>query len=522
MPDALRRLFTCLAFATWCFLNTWVELAEGRFSYFARYDPLHTVVLPVLCCEILIAAAMFASWEVLSRWPVRRGAAVHFLFLASCCVPLGIGAVALLRVLPFDVAPWVRRPWFWPLAILAGAAPLVYALIRPRRAARLLCSLFLYSWPALAVILFYAARSVVRFPPSAYADRALATPLPTDPQPVRVVWIVFDELSREIAFSNRPASLQVPNLDRLKQESFYATAAQSPSFATETSLPALILGSLVASVQPDGPDRLLLHLRRGSKAVDWGTMDNVFDRARALGDNTAVAGWYHPYGRLLNRSLSQCYWVAGSQPPGIEEYAVPREILPAIWDRLRLQFVALPVAGHLPGVDPLEYERRSKIEKYQSLLHAAEHMAADASIGLALLHLPVPHPPGIYSRSDHQFHATKLGGYLDSVALADQSLGLLRHSIEEAGLWPGTAIIVSSDHGWRADGWRGGPGWTAEDEAISHQGTMGIPFLLRLPGQATGLLYPKRFNTVLSRRIITAILEGRLTDPARISEVIER
>jgi len=50
---------------------------------------------------------------------------------------------------------------------------------------------------------------------------------------------------------------------------------------------------------------------------------------------------------------------------------------------------------------------------------------------------------------------------------------------------------------------------------------MGVPFLLKLPGQTAGVSYDKRFDTALSSPIITAILKGRLTDPARIADVIE-
>ena len=50
----LLRLLVCLSFATFCFLNTWVELASGEGAYLARYDPLPAVVIPVLCLQLLV------------------------------------------------------------------------------------------------------------------------------------------------------------------------------------------------------------------------------------------------------------------------------------------------------------------------------------------------------------------------------------------------------------------------------------------------------------------------------------
>ena len=44
--------------------------------------------------------------------------------------------------------------------------------------------------------------------------------------------------------------------------------------------------------------------------------------------------------------------------------------------------------------------------------------------------------------------------------------------------------------------------------------------LLKLPGQRVGFSYDRHFDTVVSRRLITAILDGSLTDPARIGDAI--
>jgi hypothetical protein len=90
-----KRLLVCLAFSTWCFVNTWVELAQGESLYFARHDPRQTVALPVVCNEVVLAILMLASWEFFQRR--RDGRLGYLLFLASCLAPAGIASVALLR-----------------------------------------------------------------------------------------------------------------------------------------------------------------------------------------------------------------------------------------------------------------------------------------------------------------------------------------------------------------------------------------------------------------------------------------
>ncbi|HEY2017243.1 MAG TPA: sulfatase-like hydrolase/transferase [Bryobacteraceae bacterium] len=516
----LRRVLICFAFATWCFLNTWVQLAEGRGSYYARYPPLGAVMLPVVCWQLLVALAMLGLWEVLRHRGWQDAAGWHFLFLMSCFVPLGIASLAILRTLPFTLVPLVRRPLFWPSVFLLSVSPLMFAMRRPRAVSRMMRGLFLYSWPVLAVVLIQGVRTGLRFPESDYADGPPVAAVQSGGERPRVVWVVFDELSQEIAFANRPAGLQLPNLDRFRGESFYASAARAPSAATETSLPSLILGEHITETEPLGPGHVLLTLKGKSRRVEWGDTPNVFDTARRMGLNTALAGWYHPYGRLLNRSLTKCDWIAGRLLPGIEEPSQPRPLPRAMADRAHLQFIELPLVGHLPGVHPEEFHRKVAIERFSYLVGRAEQMAADPSMGLVLLHLPVPHPPAIYNRSTERFTARDAVDYLDNLALADRTLGAIRLAIEAAGLWDRTALLVSSDHGWRRYLWRGGPDWTAEEEILSRGETMGVPFLLRLPHEKAGVSCDRRFDTVVSRRLITAILDGSLTDPSRIGDAV--
>ena len=65
---------------------------------------------------------------------------------------------------------------------------------------------------------------------------------------------------------------------------------------------------------------------------------------------------------------------------------------------------------------------------------------------------------------------------------------------------------------------RNGP---LKKETSSRNETSGVPFLLKLPGQKAEAPYTKPFDTVVSRGIITSILDGRLTDPNGIPDSIE-
>jgi hypothetical protein len=498
-----------------------VNLAVAWESYFARYDPLWAVVAPALGWVALLTLCLLAGWEFCLRLRLTRWTAPHFLWLAMCLLPLGTGALALLNAAPRIVPLETRARWFWPLALLIVAAPAILALRQPRRASRILRSGLLYSWPVLLLILLATVRGSLLFAHGDYADGPFAAALPSSPNQPRVVWIIFDELSQTVAFGNRPPGLSLPNLDRLREESFYATAAESPTGFTKTSLPSLIVGQKVLDAAPDGPGDLRLKLESSAPTVRWSSLPNVFDAARDLGFNTAVVGWYHPYGRVLRRSLTECYWTSGWQDPSIADDLQEESFAGSMGSRLHKQMLTLPMARRLPGGIRENFFRREKLTKFAYLDARSREVAADPKIGLALIHLPVPHPPAIYDRARGVL-TVEVRSYADDVALADRELGLLRQAIGTAGLEDRTAILVSADHGWRPSLWRGpASDWTPEDEAASRQDTSGVPFLLKLPGQKAGSVYSQRFNTVLTRRVLTAILGGQLTDPAAVARMIE-
>jgi len=369
----------------------------------------------------------------------------------------------------------------------------------------------------LLVVLANAGWNSLRYGSAAYADGPLAVSLVSPPSPIRVVWIIFDEASQTIAFGNRPGNLRLPHFDRLREGSFYATSAQPPADSTKFSMPSLILGQTLTEVMPDGTRELRVRAGAQSQWQPLSAIHNVFDDARDAGFNTAVAGWYLSYGRTLNRSLTKSYWIAGWQSPGIEESFHPQPLTSAMWQRVCLQFSAIPLVGHLRGVDPGQYQRVQKGEQFVWLRNQAVELAVDPTVGLTLIHLPIPHPPGIYNGRGSGDSAD----YLGNLALADRTLGKVRQAMEQSGVWDRTAVLVSADHGWRVHLWRGDAEWTPDEEAASHQDTSGVPFLLKLPAQHDGLVYAKTFSTIVTRELIGAILSGRLADPADIGPLIE-
>lgn len=522
MPSGWRRLLICVSLAVCCFANTWVVLTQRSTCYHAHLAPFAAVALPVLCLQAAIAAVLLAGWQF-CRWTgLVRSRWLHYAFLAACLVPLGIGAVGLFQAAPFRLAGVVRSRLFWPAVLLLALPLLAFTLLRPFKASRILRGFFLYMCPAVALILFQGLRlGALRYPSSTFLDGPLALRLPSAAGP-RVIWIIFDEMSQNQAFTHRPAGLALPHLDEMRAHGFYGTAASAPGASTETSLPALTIGEIVTTARIAGPAQYMLRTASRAAPFSWSSAENVFDRARGLGVNSALVGWFHPYGRLLNRSLESCYWANVPFLPGVEEPEAPLPLLCAMAQRAFRQLSVVPLVGHFEPFSPRRLDAAERGRRFLTLARHARQVVADSSIRLALIHLPVPHPPGFYDRVRGELSTRASSTYLDNLALADRTLGDLYRAIESAGLAGRTIVVVSADHGWRR-GWHAEPGWTAEEEAaFGHRNNMGVPFLVRFPVDETAVVYDRPFNTVLTARLILDALAGRLTASAQLPQWIER
>jgi hypothetical protein len=352
---------------------------------------------------------------------------------------------------------------------------------------------------------------VLAYPVGAFADQPLAKPLGGMPR-VRVVWIVFDELSEAMAFDRRPADVQLPELDRLRSESVHTLAAHAPAEQTMESLPALLTGRIVTRADPRGPGSL------GIDDGNWSSMENVFDRARGVGVDSALVGWFHPYGRLLHRSLTSCSWSAGWLLSGVEEpHDAPSSLMAAMAFRATAQRNVFPLLGHWLGDSVRELQRRETLERFRFLLNESERFAADPKMGLVFLHLPVPHPPTVYDRKAKRFEIEHSNSYLDGLVLADWTLGRIRQAVDTAGLSGRTAIIVSSDHGWRSL-WSEGADWKPEEaDAMRGGGDLSrVPFLVKPIGNEPGVRFGESFHTVRTAELALGMLQGRVATAEQV------
>jgi hypothetical protein len=345
------------------------------------------------------------------------------------------------------------------------------------------------------------------------------------PSAPRIVWVLMDELSYDQIFASRQPDVLLPNFDRLAQSGVIFSdlrppaPAPGPGAATEDMLPSLLLGRVIVDLRKPypGPPRY-----RSTPSGAWQTFnqhDTIFADARSLGWTTGVTGWYNPYCRLLSDVLDRCVWFF-SEPLQTDlsgslstRNSISENLLAMAPFRDKLHFLTHGSKG-----DPVQ----THIDDYVSVMAQAKDMIQDSRIRFAFVHLPIPHPPGIYDRehlrmSDH-------GTYLDNLVLADQSLAALRDVIQSTPGAANTTLIVSSDHSWRPWVWRSSPDWSKEEERATHGGKFeDRPVLMvHLPGSNTSQVVSKPENQLIVHSIVQSLLRGQIHTASDLDELIDR
>jgi hypothetical protein len=299
----------------------------------------------------------------------------------------------------------------------------------------------------------------------------------------RVLWVVYDELDQATTFDRRPDDLALPAFDALARESFVATHALPPGDRTERSMPAFLTGLRVTDSVLVSRNQLRLDV--DGRTFVWSGDDTIFARVRQRGMNTGLAGFFLPYCAMVGDQLTTCAWqpcVTCGRLTGVFGTSLGE----SMWHQ----------ASELAP----QYGRRRHAAAYERLQAESVTLAGDPSIGFALLHLPVPHEPGIYDMVSGRPAWRRPGGdgYVHNLALADRSLAALVASVERAGLSDLTTMMVFGDHGRRS---------ASDGESIADRR---VPFMAKLARQSRGVTYQASVDLLRVHDLTLEILSGRI------------
>lgn len=484
-----RDLVVGLSLSTLWFIGVWSDLLS--FLYISDHFPIGALPcwndFAAVVINVVLLGIAFAGAAQLARGGPRWIVVLaQWSLLGSLAVPAN--AIRSHFNTPPERLYAMLGPTLGLAVVGAAAVLLLVAAIRWRaRVVGVVTAALAIMFPLVLITFGQAAWAIAQAGGRMQCGGATGRAVPlTGDAARRVLWIVYDELDYRTPFETRPQDLALPALDRLRRESLSASSAMPPGDRTERSMPSYLTGLRVRESTLVGRNQLELKVEGRTGVLTWSGRDTIFPRARALGLNTGLAGFFLPYCAMLGDTLTTCTWqpcVTCGRLTGVFGNSLGE----SMWHQ----------ASELAP----RYGQRRHMAAFRAVQDAAIAVAIDPTIGMALAHLPVPHEPTIYDRRRQAFslRAADGDGYLHNLALVDRSLGELRDAMEARGLWDRTTVVVFGDHGRRSPG----NGMTIADPHV--------PFLVKLAGQSQGIAYSTPIDLLRVHDLTLEILAGRIT-----------
>ncbi len=299
-----------LSLSTLWFIGVWSDLLP--FLYLSSRFPVGALpcwqdFLGVVLNVCLLGGVFAVGRALVRRAPQPVQTAAGWIFLVSLVVPLNVIRNHFhthVEPLFSTIGPLAARTVLFLIVI--GAATVIVRW--RRRMVHAISTGLLILFPLVPLLFAQAAWAMSQAHGRMQCAGAstFAAALEGAPR-ARVIWIVYDELEEYAAFEGRPPDLALPELDRLRMESI-AAAPLAPGDRTERSMPAFLVGAPVDDSMLTSRNELKLTVRGRPDVTPLTPGDTVFARARALGMNAGVAGFFLPYCSLVGPVVTTCSW----------------------------------------------------------------------------------------------------------------------------------------------------------------------------------------------------------------------
>ncbi len=522
------RIIGSISFANLCVLNLWHDtqrLDNPAVAYFREVPRNHTLLYATLLLILLLSLFFFLLAGLAStlRNPFAKRV-VHLGFILAFLYPIRL----LHYVMVWSDLP---EPWMWiaRMALFAcyggvvGAA-MWFCVTADQTPVRALVRLNLVVSPLLLLVLASHGIYLLTKAPAAadFTPKHLTPGGVSKPSAERVVWVIFDEFDFEATFEHRPRGLQLPELDRLRQEALSAVNMYPPFSDTLGAIPSVINGRAYQDVRV--ADVRSLRLTFGGKTETWGSADSVFSRLHADGFRSAVIGCYHPYCRILGDALTECTFVPATKYVLLlrEAYAAKLGVQGTVRHLLMQQLRAVPFLPIEVAPSLSEIARGEQVSEFVRVHTQAINYAADPTLDVVYAHYPIPHPDGVYDRSIRMLTTSSSSSYLDNLALVDRVVGELRQTLESKNLWNRTVVVVSSDHALRDGSAALLPNSLDFSDSPKARGLARIPFLVRIPGDRAGREFAPKLSSIVTSSLVVALAEGRVRDLGQLDAWLKR
>ncbi len=495
------------------FVTSLKEMIFPGMHHYLDPKPHSTVDYLAVFFDVFIVALLFLAMMQIMKLASNAWTKAIFqaIFLISGLFAFGPMSFEMMKWLSPDTE---RLLVFWlPGIVLSGCLILsIRQSFRFEKVVQNFRLLLLFLLPFSFIIIFETVQQ--RF----FTDSTVFSPvsiqktgLPNRPlsQNRKVVWIIFDGLDFATLRTAWQHGTNLPDIDRLMDQSFVAQNAHSPNNRTQESIPSLLTGIPILSSAAVAPNDLLLYPADHSDPVRVRESSNIFSELRRSGFRSAIAGWYHPYPRLFQGSVERSFWSPLAFPTcsGISEFGTCT---------VRFFLLALervPFVGRLyPSLDDINERfkgesREVQVARNEYLKGVAKELIEDPDIDLVFLHYSIPHFPSI-ARSDMEGEED----YFTSLEVVNDTLKDLRDNLERMGQWDQTVVIVSSDHFFRFKNIRNYHYLSVEQRQEVLADTR-VPFIVKFSGQKSRIDYVPSINTIITKQLILNVFSERIRRP---------
>jgi hypothetical protein len=476
----------------------WLHLTPDRQTHYHERLPMNSVYQGLLIDFIAVMLVCRVAFWLLERWDSQSRTLAWLLVAALLVLRLCQGLVVATWLSPRSTHSG------WILLITSGAGLLLWILRRSWYRAAMQGMRWTLVLLGFSIFWILPELVVMAFHSEPHETEGFSRVVPAQPQR-RIVWLLFDEASYDQLFDHRQPGLEFPHFDALARTSVNFSDVQPAGYFTERVIPSLLLGEIITQEKSDLDGRFFVRTEENRHWRLYPDEQTLFGDAQREGWSTSVVGWYNPYCRTFARELDTCYWTLTTPLPGHywpDRSAWQNAMAPIGRSAIRLFGMQIP---------PSPSAWQMHVDDYKVILAHAQAEIAGNTTGFLFIHLPVPHPGGIYNRKTHQIGVD--GSYLDNLVLADETLGELIGEIQGSSLGDRTTVVVSSDHSWRIALWRPTTDWRPEDTRVSEGRFDPRPMLIvHFPEEDEGVTINRPLPLIEIHGMIEQMLAGSMSD----------
>jgi hypothetical protein len=493
MKKSLGNFLISLSFSNLFFIPEWANFfgEQSHQRLFFTPTPFENAYFAIGFTVIAAAFILFVLLLIAEKFQAKKMTTLIYCVLAiALIVPLNFAREATAL---FNYFPWlstISHEFFLkvvlPFKYLLGSAFLVgFVLVMKKWGEKISASMRFVGLLFTPIIFVTYSNLIVLYKDGLKLPRKSVVYQSAVKKNLRnkILWLIFDELDYRLVFGDRPHGLKLPELDRLREQSIFASQAYPPSDYTLQSIPSLLTGHRV-DVASVNIVNLILKDLQAKNQTKWHELANLFREAKSLGYSTSLVGWYHNYCRIFKDDLDYCRRL----PAGRFGYAQD------FWGSVKAI-----VERSLIFDRRLE---RAFVFNLSTIHQTALRNIESKKYDLTFLHYSVPHKPYLFDSKSKEISSQvsrSPNNYLGNLEVVDSILGDIRRSLEKTAQWENTIIILSSDHSWR------------QSEEFDGKRDFRVPFLIKMT-DLRGVSFSKSMPALITKDLICAILKNEIRD----------